>query len=67
MRIILRERDDAERDRLFDGERYGAAVEMAAFTRADPSDRNAFDAHYERIQNDPSVFLGAIDDGNSLV
>ena len=40
---------------------------MAAFTRADPSDRNAFDAHYERIQKDPSVFLGAIDDGNSLV
>lgn len=40
---------------------------MAAFTRADPSDRNAFDTHYERIRRDPSVFLRAIDDGNELV
>lgn len=40
---------------------------MAAFTRADPSDRDAFDAHYERIRNDPSVMLRAIDDGTGLV
>jgi len=40
---------------------------MAAFTRADPSDRNVFDAHYERIRTDPSVTLRGIDDGNGLV
>lgn len=40
---------------------------MAAFTRADPSDRDAFDAHYERIRNDPSVMLRAIDDSTGLV
>jgi RimJ/RimL family protein N-acetyltransferase len=34
---------------------------MAAFTRADPSDRDAFDAHYERVRNDPSATLLAID------
>ncbi|MCY7413741.1 MAG: GNAT family N-acetyltransferase [Salinibacterium sp.] len=67
MKITLRELDDAELDRLFDWERNAAAVEMAAFTRADPSDREAFDAHYERIRNDPSVFLRAIDDGTGLV
>lgn len=40
---------------------------MAAFTRADPSDRDAFDAHDECIRNDPSVILRVIDDGNGLV
>jgi len=67
MTIILRDLADAELDRLFDWEQDRVAVEMAAFTRADPSDRDAFDAHYERIRSDPSVFLRAIDDGNGLV
>jgi hypothetical protein len=40
---------------------------MAAFTRADPSDRTAFDAHYERIRNDPSCTLRAIDDDGEFV
>ena len=67
MKIVLRDLDNAELDRLFDWEQDPVAVEMAAFTRADPSDRDAFDAHYERIRSDPSVFLRAIDDGNGLV
>lgn len=64
---MLRNLEDAELDQLFEWEQNRAAVEMAAFTRADPSDRDAFDAHYERIRNDPSVTLRAIDDGNGLV
>ncbi len=40
---------------------------MAAFTRRDPSDRAAFDAHYARIRNDPTVTLRAIDDDHGLV
>jgi RimJ/RimL family protein N-acetyltransferase len=40
---------------------------MAAFTRADPSDRGAFDAHYERIRNDPSCTLRAIADDGEFV
>lgn len=44
MTIILRDLEDADLDRLFDWERDEAAVEMAAFTRADPSDRDVFDA-----------------------
>jgi RimJ/RimL family protein N-acetyltransferase len=67
MTIILRDLEDADLDRLFDWERDEAAVEMAAFTRADPSDRDAFDAHYERVRHDPAVTLQAIDDGNGLV
>lgn len=39
---------------------------MAAFTRADPSDRAAFDAHYQRIRNDPDVMVRAIDDADGL-
>lgn len=40
---------------------------MAAFTRANPSDRTEFDAHYERIRNDPSCTLRGIDDDTEFV
>ncbi len=40
---------------------------MAAFTRADPSDRGAFDAHYERVRSDPSNTLLAIEDDGEFV
>jgi RimJ/RimL family protein N-acetyltransferase len=40
---------------------------MAAFTRADPSDRAAFDAHYERVRCDPSNTLLAIDEDGEFV
>jgi RimJ/RimL family protein N-acetyltransferase len=67
MAIALRTLEDAELDLLFEWERDPRAVELASFTRADPSDRAAFDAHYERIRNDPAVTLRAIDDGSALV
>jgi RimJ/RimL family protein N-acetyltransferase len=40
---------------------------MAAFTRANPSDRSAFDAQYERVRSDPTNTLQAIDDGGDFV
>jgi len=40
---------------------------MAAFTPADPSDRAAFDVHYQRVHNDPAVTLRAVDNDNGLV
>lgn len=49
------------------GSAIRGAVQMAAFTRADPSDRAAFDVHYQRIRNDPTVTLRAVDDVNGLV
>jgi RimJ/RimL family protein N-acetyltransferase len=48
---------------LFTWESDPRAVQMAAFTRANPSDRSAFDAHYERVRSDPSNTLLPIDDG----
>jgi RimJ/RimL family protein N-acetyltransferase len=67
MSVRLRPIHDADLDQLFTFERDPAAVMMAAFTRADPSDRLAFDAHYRRVRNDPEVITCAIEDDGSLV
>ena len=62
MAVTLRMFTDSDLDALFAWESDPRAVRMAAFTRADPSDRRAFDAHYERVRSDPSNTLLAIDD-----
>ncbi len=55
MAITLRTFADSDLDALFTWESDPRAVQMAAFTRANPSDRSAFDAHYERVRSDPSM------------
>lgn len=65
--VTLREFVDADLDALFEWEREPAAVRMAAFTRADPSDRAAFDAHHRRVRSDPANTLLAVDAGHVLV
>jgi RimJ/RimL family protein N-acetyltransferase len=65
--ITLRPLADDDLDALFGWERDPRAVEMAAFTRADPSDRIAFDAHYARIRREPSNTLLAIDADGEFV
>ena len=67
MTIALRALADADLDTLFEWERDPRAVRMAAFTRADPSDRGAFDAHYERVRSDSSNTLLAIEDDGEFV
>lgn len=67
MSLTLRHLDDKDLDTLFEWERDPRAVELAAFTREDPSSRDAFDAHYQRIRNDDSITLRAVDDGRGLV
>jgi RimJ/RimL family protein N-acetyltransferase len=67
MAITLRTLADDDLDALFTWESDPRAVEMAAFTRADPSDRRAFDAHYERVRSNPSNTLLAIDDDGEFV
>jgi RimJ/RimL family protein N-acetyltransferase len=39
---------------------------MAAFTRADPADRAAFDAHYQRVRSDPDNTNQAIEEDGAL-
>jgi RimJ/RimL family protein N-acetyltransferase len=65
--ITLRTLRDSDLDALFIWESDPRAVRMAAFTRANPSDRSLFDAHYERVRNDPSATLLAIDDEAEFV
>jgi len=67
MAIALRAFADSDLDALFTWESDPRAVEMAAFTRANPSDRGAFDAHYERVRGDSSNTLLAIDDDGEFV
>jgi RimJ/RimL family protein N-acetyltransferase len=67
MAITLRVFADSDLDALFVWESDPRAVELAAFTRADPSDRAAFDAHYERVRSDRSNTLLAIDDDGEFV
>ena len=67
MAITLRTFADNDLDALFTWESDARAVQMAAFTRANPSDRSAFDAHYERVRSNPSNTLLAIDDDEEFV
>jgi hypothetical protein len=48
---VLRPLVDDDLDRLFVWENDDRAVKMAAFTRADSSDRRSFDAHHHRIRD----------------
>ena len=67
MAVTLRAFADGDLDPLFVWESDPRAVQMAAFTRADPSDRSAFDAHYERVRSNSSNTLLAIDDDGEFV
>jgi RimJ/RimL family protein N-acetyltransferase len=67
MNLALRPLADTDLDQLFEWERDPSAVAMAAFTRADPSDRAAFDRHYQQIRDDPDCVLRAIDYDDAFV
>ena len=67
MSLRLRPLRDSDLEALFAWESDPRAVEVAAFTRADPSDRGEFDAHYERVRNDPTNLLLAIEDDSEFV
>ncbi|MGW9630356.1 GNAT family N-acetyltransferase [Agromyces sp. NPDC055520] len=53
--VTLRATRAGDLDALFGFEQDPTAVRMAAFTRADPSDRAMFDAHWRRLFADPTV------------
>jgi RimJ/RimL family protein N-acetyltransferase len=67
MTITLRPLADADLDKLFVWESDPRAVELAAFTRADPSDRAAFDDHKARIRANPENTVLAIDEDGEFV
>jgi RimJ/RimL family protein N-acetyltransferase len=53
--VTLRATRAGDLDALFQFARHPEAVHMAAFMAADPDDRAAFDAHWQRIIADPGV------------
>ena len=65
--VKLRPLTDDDLDALFNWESDPRAVQLAAFTRADPSDRAAFDAHYERVRANPDNTLLAIEEDGEFV
>ncbi len=67
MDVSLRELADRDLDRVYAWERDPAAVALAAFTRPDPADREAFDRHYARIRSDPTCTVLAVEHDGELV
>lgn len=59
-KIILRDVQPDDLDHFFQHQQDPEAVHMAAFTAEDPSDRDAFDAHWTRIQADHGVIVRTI-------
>jgi len=53
MTTALRILRDDDLDELFTWESDPTATSMAAFTRENPTDRPAFDAHYQRVASRP--------------
>lgn len=53
--VTLRATRAGDLDALFAFGKHEEAVRMAAFTAPDPTDRAAFDAHWQRLIDDPAV------------
>jgi RimJ/RimL family protein N-acetyltransferase len=58
--ITLRDTIESDLPVFFEHESDPDAVFMAAFTAKDPSDRDAFYAHWKRILADPTVIIKTI-------
>jgi RimJ/RimL family protein N-acetyltransferase len=58
--VALRPVEDGDLDALFEQMRDPEGVWMAAFTPADPDDRNAFDAHMARVRASPEITMRAV-------
>lgn len=58
--ITIRRVEIEDLDVFFSNEKDPGAIRMAAFTPKDPTDRSAFDAHWQRILADESVTVCAI-------
>ena len=53
--VVLRDVEDRDLDVLFEHATDREAIWMAAFTSADPDDRDAFDARWARLRRDRST------------
>lgn len=58
--VTLRAVEDRDLDDFFAHVQDPEALHMAAFTPKDPSDREAFDAHWRRIRGDAAIVMRTI-------
>jgi RimJ/RimL family protein N-acetyltransferase len=65
--VMLREVGDADLPVFFENESDPEAVHMAAFTRKDPADRQAFTDHWLKVLGAPSVIARTIVRGGQVV
>ena len=65
--ILLRDVIDSDLDVFFGHQQEEAGVQMAAFTADDPSDRAAFDAHWEKIRAHEAIRIQTITIGDDEV
>ena len=64
---LLRDVSDGDLDTLFEHWTDPEANQMAAFTAADPSDRGAFDARWERLRSDEAITARTIEVDGQVV
>lgn len=64
--ITLRKIVPADLDVFFEQQQDQEANFMAAFTSRDPHDRQAFDAHWAKIQADPAIVIRTIQEENRI-
>lgn len=60
MDVVLREVHDSDLPVFFRQTNDPESLWMAAFTAKDPTDRDAFEAHWERIRSAPGVLLRTV-------
>jgi RimJ/RimL family protein N-acetyltransferase len=65
-KLVLRRVQPDDLDHFFQHQQDPDAVHMAAFTAKDPSDQEAFLAHWTRIQADDNVIVRTILFGNRV-
>lgn len=65
--LELRDVIDADLDTFFEFQLDPQANQMAAFTGDDPTDRDAFNEHWQRIRKSPNVTIKAILVDHTLV
>lgn len=60
MNVIIRDVEDTDLDVIFEQQRDPESNRMAAFTAAEPNDRDAFNAHWAKILSDTTVIKKTI-------
>jgi RimJ/RimL family protein N-acetyltransferase len=66
-KLTLRDATEADLPTIFEYEQDPEAIRMAAFTHEDPSDRNAFMAHWQRLLAAETIITKSVDLDSEVV